>query len=180
MIRENQSQLETVNLISSQKEVAKAPKRKLRRRLRKKIVESQLIMDDTDLPLPDEELPKSAQRSMREMQKGLFVVAEQPDDAEDTNEWLELSDATDCLRDSLTGLPDDADTFADDDELQGEIDRIRGELEEKLTNSLFEMLHNNLHQEEIESARDFIEIMEAEKPDVVTLSRRLVALERMT
>jgi NIMA (never in mitosis gene a)-related kinase len=179
MIRENQSQLETVNLMSSRAGAVKTPKRKLRRRLRKKIVEPQLIVDDTDLPLPDEKLPRWAQRSMREMQKGLFVVAEQPDDPEDTNEWLELSDATDCLRESLTELPDDADAFEDEDELQGEIDRIRGELEDKLTGSLFEMLYSNLQQEEIESARDFIEIMEAEDPDVVTLARRLVALERV-
>jgi NIMA (never in mitosis gene a)-related kinase len=179
MIRENQSQLETVNLISSRKEVAATPKRKLRRRLRKKIVEPQLIMDDTDLPLPDEQLPRWAERSMREMQKGVFVIAQQPDDGEDTNEWLELSNVTDCLRESLTRLPDDAETFADEDELQQEIDRIRGELEEKLSNSLFEMLYKNLQQEEVGSARDFIEIMEAEEPDVVTLARRLVALERI-
>jgi hypothetical protein len=142
-------------------------------------VEPEVVSEDTELPLPDEELPRWAQKSMRELRKEAVVIAAESEDVDEPNEWEELSDATDILRDSLPRDPgrDDADA-EDEDQAEEEAQRLREELAEKLGQDLFDMLLQNLEQDDLESAREFLEIMQEEDPEALRDARRLLELER--
>jgi hypothetical protein len=177
MIKTNESQLSSVNIIQPG-----TKKKKGRRKGRKKPVEPQLVSEDTELPLPDEELPKWAQRSMRELKKGVIVVTDEGEEGSEPNEWEELSIATDMLRESLGELPG-RDELEEDGFEEGEaaieVQRLKEDLVGRLGQELFEMLVENLEHEGLDSAREFLDIMNDDDPEAVRDARRMLDLERV-
>jgi NIMA (never in mitosis gene a)-related kinase len=175
MIKANESQLNTVHIVSSQAD-GKTIKKRSRKRGRRRANDPEIVSEDTELPLPDEELPKWAQKSMREAKKGVIVVADDAEEENETNEWEELSNATDVLRESLGQIPDRDEL--DDAEADAEAQRLREDLIGRLGQELFEMLIENLELEGSESARGFLEIMQESDPEAVRDARKMLELEQ--
>lgn len=97
MIRENESQLKTVNIIEHKTKKRKrkvASPKKGTKKPAKKQNEPELIGADTALPLPEEDLPKWAQRILDGGQQlsdsGTLVPEDEDKSDSDWNEWDEL------------------------------------------------------------------------------------------
>ena len=196
MIRENEAKLERVNIVTT--ELSKTKKRKKTskkgKRPTKKKSEPELIDIATELPLPDEELPKWAQRiltpedkgSPEEALSGSGTLTEDLEDVKEDfepNEWDELCEATEALQESLPvsqrmeRKPNDANMT--EEEIKMEIERLTAKLEAKLGQLLFLLLYKNVETEEVESSRELIDIIQADDKESVEDTRRLLALQRM-
>jgi TusA-related sulfurtransferase len=124
------------------------------------------VGEDTELPLPDEELPKCVQQGMDVMKAVRFLVA---DESTERNEWEELSESIEALCDSLAsghGIEEHPEEF------------VNEEVEGKLGHELFLVLCEHVEREEVESSRDFLEIV-ADDPDSVQDVQQIFSLERI-
>ena len=196
MIKENEAKLKTVNIVTTELSKSKKRKKTAKRGKRpsKKKSEPELISVATELPLPDEELPKWAQKMLCTEDKGSpedalsgtgTLTEDLSEDKEDfePNEWEELCEATEALQESLPvsqrSERQPTDEEMTEEEARMEIDRLTTKLNAKLGESLFQLLCKNIETEELESSKELIDIMQSEDKESVDDARRLLALQKM-
>lgn len=197
-IKANEAQLNTVNVIAPDAKGGKQSASKMglkaaHRAQAGKSIEPATkglpnlhVKDDRtcNLPLPpEEEAPRWAQRSNISRMTEVTVPVRQ----HDTNDYEDLQEATAKLHMSLSipkgTLPPWAkgeDIPLDEGSLKLKLASVRETLEQKLGDQLFEMLYENIANEDDPNCAQFVDIMNESDPDIVEQMRELISLENIS
>ena len=179
LVSENDEQLKNVNIIKrkGRKKRISSPKKKGRLLTPAPPPEP----ENTPLPLPDEEPPRWAQRGPASQRSDPLVVEEE--DVPEPNEWDDLKDFTEQLRDSISTSNQNYITDTDEDNIdpiaaRKEINSIMESLKD-FPQKLLSLLEFHIRDEDNPSSNEFVEIMESSDAEVVEKMRRVVYLKKM-
>lgn len=182
MISDNQLQLQTVNIIPMPKKRVRRVKKGRKMKKQKSIPED--IEPDMELPLPDVDLPKWAQKATDFNKSDSIEIADDEINEEDMNEWDDLEDATSALHDSLRRSLGEIPKFhsgflpGHHTNIQEQITQLTDEIIAQYGKHIYKMLLGSLKDETREASQEFIRLMEKQDKNSVEKGRKILRLSK--